>query len=427
MTEAEKHAEDTGGQPERRSDHERDDASSSSHEKPNDDKGDNGSPASADRTDAGAKRRPRGSGPMAGLAMLVALASLGLASYPFWSQWLNPDSAEPTAPTASEFDRLAGRVDSIRQETTAAIERLRDDLDRLSSEVRSEDPGPDVGALSERLDQLSTRIERLQGERNTDLSGMRGRLEEIESEVGRRLEQFELKLSNVGSNLDRADQDLATRLLLMEVDSLFAIAQNNLVVSESTGVALQAWERAMARLTALDGAKFEDLKETARREFTRLQEYRSPDVGRQIERLFTLADQVTEWPVKTAQPGTPAADTGSDEGWRARLGQVVGSLVRVESVDREFLGPDEIDRARAQVRSLLQTAALAMVRSRPDLARDLIGEAGDAVQRVFDTESENVSAALDRLDEIAAEAAGTAPPELTESRTEISRLLGEIR
>jgi|GEM_PF-1969919 len=371
--------------------------------------------------------RSRRSGPLVWVALLVALASLGLVSYPHVSNWLNPHTAEQNGPSDSEFERLAGRVDAIRQDSVAELEDLRDELDKLSSDFEAEAQGPDASVLAERIDQLSARLERLQGERNTDLGGLRTRLEGLESEVGRRLEQFELRLSNVGSNLDRADHDLATRLLLMEVDSLFAIAQNHLVSNGGGDVALEAWDRATTRLTALDGAEFKGLKETARREFEQLQEYRPQDLGAQIEQLFGMADSVAEWPVNTIQPGQQAADAGSDEGWRARLGQVVGSLVRVESVDREFLGPDEIDMARDRVRSTLQTAALAIARSRPDVARGLIGEAADAVRRVFDIDATNVSEALRRLEALASSIDRVEPPELADSRAEISRLLGDLR
>jgi len=403
-----------------------------------------GEPAGGSGQDAGGRRsRPARSGFLVWLAMLTALASLGLASYPFWSQWLNPRSAERAGPSASEFEQIAGRVDTMRQDTDAEIEDLRDRLDRLASaeirdlservdrlasDVQSEPPGPDAGMLAERIDQLSARIERLQGERNTGMGGLRTRLEELEGKVGRRLEQFELKLSNVGSDLDRADHDLATRLLLIEVDSLFAIARNHVVLGENPGVARQAWARAMERLTALDGTEFQELKETARREFGQLQNYQPPDAAGKVERLFAMADAVAAWPARTLQPGeAPAEDPGAGKGWRSRLGQVVGSLVRVESVDRDFLGPDEVDLARERVSSTLQTAGLAMVRARPDLARRLLGEAADAAQRVFDTEAANVSDALSWLEKTAASSSQAEPPELGDSRAEISRLLGEMR
>jgi len=432
MTESEKPADNRG---ETRDDeqqdtrHDRpDDASDAVQPEQADERGETRASAPAAGPASGDERVRSGrSGPLAWLAMLVALAALGLASYPFWSHWLMPGSAEQAGPSASEFERLSSRVDSIRDDSLEEIEALREALDRLAAESEDEPQGPDAGVLAERIDQLSTRFERLQGERNTDLGGLRSRLGELEAEVGRRLEQFELRLSSVGSNLDQADRDLATRMVLMEVDSLFAIGQNHLEISGEVDVALQAWERAMGRLTALDGAEFQALKETARREFGRLQDYRPPDSAMQVEQLFGMADSVADWPVKTVQPGQPPADDGSGEGWRARLAQVAGRLVRVEAVDREFLGPGEIDLARERVRGMLQTAALAIARSRPDLARGLISQAQDAVRSIFETDAAGVSAALGRLEEIASNADRVEPPELADSRAEIARLLGGMR
>ena len=371
-------------------------------------------------------RRAR-SGPLVWLTMLVALVALGLASYPFWAHWLQPGAAEPAGPSASEFERLAGRVDTIRQDSAAEIATMREQLEELSSAFEADAQGPAAGDLADRIDQLSVRLERLQGERNTAIGGLRTRLEDLESEVGRRLEQFELRLSNVGSNLDRADRDLATRLLLMEVDSLFAIAQNHLMAGGDAGVALQAWERAMSRMAALDGVEFEGLKEAARREFSQLQAYSPPDLSLQMDRLFEMADSVAEWPANTIQPGSRSVEPGSDEGWRARLGRGVGGLVRVESVDREFLGPDEVDMARERVRGMLQTAALAIARSRPELARKVIGQAVDAAKSVFDSDAASVAEAVGRLEEIAANVGRVELPELGDSRAEISRLLGGMR
>lgn len=431
MTESEKPASSRGkkrdGAREEQPEDKREDAQEASPQSRSDDGGEREHPGS--ESDAGplaVERRAR-SGPLVWLTMLVALFALGLASYPFWGHWLHPSTAEPAGPSASEFDRLTDRVETIRQDSAAEIEALRARLEALSSEFETDAQGPGASDLADRIDQLSVRLERLQGERNTAIGGLRTRLEDLESEVGRRLEQFELKLSNVGSNLDRADRDLATRLLLMEVDSLFAIAQNHLVAGGEAGVARQAWERAMARMAALDGAEFEGLKEAAGREFSQLQAYSPPDLSLQMERLFEMADSVAEWPPNMIQPGSRSVEPGTEEGWRARLGRVVGGLVRVESVDREFLGPDEVDMARERVRSMLQTAALAIVRSRPELARGLIGEAVDAAENVFDMDSASVSEALGRLDEIAGNVDRVEPPELGDSRAEISRLLGEMR
>ena len=371
--------------------------------------------------------QPARSGLLIWLALVIALAAIGLAAYPFWSHWLNLRPIEQAGPSASEFDRLAVRVDEIRQDFRAETEALRNELQQLASDFEREAQGPDEDALAGRIEQLSVRIERLEGERTTDMAGLRKRLEVLESGVGRRLEQFELRLSSVGGNLDQTEDDLATRLLLVEVDSLFAIASNSVTLSGDTGVALQAWERAMARLTTVDGAEFQRLKETARREFRQLREYQPPDVASRVERLFDMADAVAEWPARTIPPAAAPVESGTGEGWRSRLGEVVGSLVRVESADSEFLGPDEVSLAREWMSSALRTAALATARARPDLARRLSAEVVDAAPRVFDTEAAGVSEALTWLEETAASSPRVELPGLGDSRAEISRLLEGMR
>src|SRR6056297_4132776 len=146
--------------------------------------------------------------PLVWLALLVASAALALASYPFWTDWLaEPDAVQESGPSASDFQRLVERVDTLGRDSSAKLEKLGAELDRLSSDLAPDAQGPDVGALVERVDQLSSRLDRLQGERNTALSGLRARVEEAESEVGSRLEQFERRLESVGSDLDQADRD----------------------------------------------------------------------------------------------------------------------------------------------------------------------------------------------------------------------------
>ncbi|MEX0915919.1 MAG: uroporphyrinogen-III C-methyltransferase [Wenzhouxiangellaceae bacterium] len=364
--------------------------------------------------------RGRRSGPLAWIALLLALAAISLASHSFWSNWMDSESGEESSASMAQLEALTDRME---RERSAAMQRVRGDLDRLADEF--EDAGPATAALSERIDRLGTRVERLQGEQNTELGGVRSRLDDLETEVGRRLELFEQRISNIDSGLDRADRELATRLLLIEVDSLFAIAQDQLAVSAEPAAARRAWARGMQRLERLEGGQFRDLKEQARHEFELVEAFRPPDSTANVERLYRLAAEVGQWP-GTASRSEPADASGDGTGWRARIGRVFDNLVKVENVDRAYIGPAEFDFAREQIRTTLQTAALALVRSRPDLAQPLIAEAADRIRHVFDADAAEVAGALEWLEGVAGDER-IEPPSLEASRAEIARLLGGMR
>lgn len=373
------------------------------------------------------KGQGKGSGSVAWIALLLALVSMGLASFPFWSGWT--DLGLDSGPSVAEVEALAGRVQSIEQEADAAIEEVRAGLAQLAADLKNSEEASRSGtaALAERVEQVSARIERLQGEHNTSLGGLRSRIEELETEIGRQFEKFELRLSDLGGDLDRADQELAARLLLIEVDSLFAVAQDQLAVLADADAARQAWARGMERLAALDGARFRDLKQQARSDFERLQAFDAPDIPRRVDRLYALAAEVEEWPAISGASEGPGVADADDEGWGARLGAVFGDLVKVESTDRQHLAPAAIDLARDQVATTLQTAALALVRSRRDLVARLAEEAIAQIERVFDPQSQAVSGALAWLEEMAAGDQFPEPPVLTASRAEISSLLEGMR
>jgi len=381
------------------------------------------------------KRRRKGGGFVAWFALLLAVASIALASHPFWpaSMRLGPKEdtrAEPRPSVAqADFQALAGRVESIENETDAAVDDLRASMAELAEalERSGDEPAAEVSELAGSVEQLSTRLEQLEGKSNTSLAGLRGRLEELETRVGGQLERFERQLSDVGGDLAGADRDVAARLLLIEADSLFAIAQDQLAVLANTDAARQAWERGMERLSALEGPEYTDVKEQARVEFRRLQAFDLPDVGARVERFHILAAEALQWPVRTASPRTEEPPGASDAGWAARLRSAFGDLVKVESADRAFLAPSDVDLVREQLRTTLQTAALALAGSRRGLAEKLVDQAVWQTERVFDTENATVAEALTWLENTEITDSMPQPPSLTATRAEISRVLEDMR
>jgi uncharacterized protein HemX len=335
------------------------------------------------------------------------------------------DVATTALATVEEFQALSDHVDRIDRETEQAREQLRQGLTDLEAEFDAAKPAQD---LSERIDRLGTRLERLEGDSNTRLGGIRSRIEDLEEQVGRRLERFELRLAEVGTDLDRADHDLATRLRLVEVDSLFALAQDQLVVSGNAQAARTAWQRGLERLAVLEGDEFRDLKDAARREFERLQAFQPPDTAAHVDRIYAIIGEIEQWPARSGPAQEPADSDASAADWRERLGSVLDDLVTIENVDGDYLSPAEVDLAREQLRISLQAAALAVVRTRDDTARRLVERALASAERYFDTDAAVVAESVEWLSGLVVrDGREIRPPSLEDSRAEIARLLGSVR
>jgi len=387
----------------------------------------------ASKQSAATGARRKSAGVVAWLALLLAVAAAGLAGQPYWQRWVGEESdraAAPATPTAAEFRSLADRVESIDGAGRQAVQELRDGMADLEAELAAgleTETAPPPG-LVQRLERLEARIERVQGEQNASLGAIRSRVEDLEEQVGRRLEQFDLRLDDVGLASDRAAGDLATRVRLVEVDSLFALAQDQLAVSASVDAARSAWQRGLERLAALEAPQFDDLKRTARREFEQLRAFDKPDTNARVDRIFAIVSDIDQWPAASGRAQPERASASSSTGWRRRLGSVFDELVTIESVDDQHLSQAEVDLERVQLRATLQSAALALVRADYAMARGLVEQALRSASRAFDTDSPRVEEAIAWLSDLAAQPGpGQRLPQLEDSRAEIARLLESLR
>ena len=406
-----------------------------------------GTQVEASASDTGKKTvRRAGSGAIAWVALLLAAIAAGLATQPHWDQLFagaDKKAAETARPAMEQFRSLADRLEDTAEtaeQNAQTLEQLSQNLAELETELRTALNDRPAKDFYERAEQLAARLERLEGQFNTRLGGVRGRVEDLEEQVGRRLEQFELRLADFGAGLDRADRDLATRMRLVEVDSLFALAQDQLAVSGNVAVARRAWQRGLERLAVLQDAEFTELKKIARQEFERLEGFRPPDTAADVERLYTIVDAIGEWPAAYSQvdDSSQADDSSQTQarqdsetpsaGWRDRLGGVFDELVTIESVDRDHFSPAEVDLVRERLQSTLQAAAVALVRADQDTARRLIERVLARAERGFDSDAGPVEESLQWLSRLAArDDDDIRPPSLEDSRAEIARLLGRVR
>jgi len=255
-------------------------------------------------------------------------------------------------------------------------------------------------------------------------------MERLEGSVGDRLERFEIRLNRLDGQLEGVAAERSIRLALIETDSLLSFAQNRLELGADVERARRAWRRAVATIETLPPGRFAELLEIARDELAQLERYRPSDPESVIQRLFSIARAVPEWPIHGA--GAAVADEDGEipsgeskpSGWRAGLASAFDRLVQVDSIETAGMSRIEREQAGARVRLMLETAALALARSDDPLAAALMAEAAMTIPDVFDMADAAVAEALNWLQDYrtAPDAAG---PRLNETRERIARLLGE--
>jgi len=367
----------------------------------------------------------RGPGAVAVLALLLAAAALVLAARPWWP-W--PD---PMQPDESEQQRLA-RLDAlethlaeVEDQADRAASMARSALERVAARAEAvERAESGMDATRQRIDALRTRIERQDGDLNADLEALRTRIESVEASVSRRLEEFALEQARFSGDIADAEQDLAQRLLLIELERLFATAADLAETLNDRAAARAVWQRALDRMQALDGARFADLRRHAAEALEQLDGGAS-DATAGVRRLGELAADAARWPIRgqpDAAPATSATVGGSR--W-ARLRGVFDNLVKVEPLAAERLSPAQVEMERARVAALLQTAALALARGDELAAARLAEQAMAVIEQVFEPGDADIVAALDALRRVADQGADELQaPAISATRSEIRRLIG---
>jgi len=299
---------------------------------------------------------------------------------------------------------------------------VRAELDSLRAAL--EQRGEEAARFDRRLSGLADRLAAARGEREDALGGLGARLSALERSVGERLEGFEIRLEQLGGELDEAGDERRIRLRLIEIDSLLAFAQNRLAFGANVDAARRAWQRAIEMIETLPAARFGGLGDTARAELARIEGYQPTERAPAVVRLFEIAARTDDWSFEGRATGAdrPAAvgDAGS---WRGQLASALGRLVRVEPIDQGGPSRAERERAGAEAAVALRTAGLALARSDLELAAKLVDEAEALIESVFDPADPGVSEALAWLG--AFDPAEAPPPVLDETRARVAALLGE--
>jgi uroporphyrin-III C-methyltransferase len=313
--------------------------------------------------------RPTGRGSataLAVIALLVALAALG-STYLAW-------------------ERIA-KSDQALDDTRASLESR-------------------VAEFPDRLDQLASRIDRLDGD-------IREISPKIESGVRGELQAFDDRLSALHELLRKTAAPVQEPA---DIEHLLLIANDSLILQHDVSTALAALQTADDRLRGLADPVFAETRRQLAREIGALRSMPRPDITGAAFALSGLQQDIEALTLDSlrspvGERSAPSltdvnGEPGADEGWRALLSDLwskLGSLVvirRSDELEGPLLGPEQRVFLNQNLRLKLESARLSLLSRDAEGLRHHLEIARDWLTRYYNDADEKVVALLERLEEL---------------------------
>ena len=327
----------------------------------------------------------KGGGAMAGLALLVATASLALSGWLAWKDWQQP----ALAPTPA------------------------------SAPVNVETTGPDVEAELARLQQQINQQRQAAGE----LSEAQGRLDAQEQQAQGVLANLSQRLDAMAAT-DRSDWKLA------EVEYLLRLANQRLFTGGDVNGALALLRSADAIVKELGYADLLPLRSQLAREIAALARTPALDTEGVYLQLSALSGEV-DGLVFFGPPEALPAETeqafvleGEDleqqlqSGWQQAL-ESFSDLVRVtpRSVDiQPLLTAEQRLFLRARIRLLLEQAKNAVLLRQPRVFEESLRQAQELISSYFEAEDPATIAALASCEQLREQQLEAELPDISRSQ-----------
>jgi uroporphyrin-3 C-methyltransferase len=344
-------------------------------------------PSGVPPTPACVATRQKESRNAAGWALLLALASIGIAGFSLWQAY---DWRIQNADLREEIAKRLQENDNAFIESRALAQREHESLNTILGKV---------GALEGQL------------------SKSEGHAKALETLY----EQF-----------SRSQEDR----IVAEVRQAVEFADQQLQYAGNTETALIALRGAQARLEQNDHGQFAVLRQALRTDIEKLSQQGTPDIPGTALRLERVLEKIDTLPLayssKISDEKSVDEPRENEEGVAHFVLRLAGdiwtelrSLVKFERLDTEaepvLLAPDQSAFLRENVKIRLLTARLAM------LARDGHGYAADLKQargwidRFFDMRNEDVEAVVEELRKLETIPVGFIRHELIESASAVRR------
>jgi len=387
-----------------------------------------------DRDAEPARPARSGGGVVAWLALLLALALIGVAAWVVLgpgSRWLpTADLERRQAASAQRLSELDQRLDALAAERLDGVETavaslreqlggIDDDLVALRRELDAVPAAFDPQPLQRRLDRLSARLER-------EIPALRQRLTALESRLDAAVETG-------------APRRVAQRAALLDAIAYLREARVRFEVSQRPEPALAGFRQARTILRQLNLSGLEPVVAALHAELEQLSRVaaRRPDTA--VAELGTLAGAAADWPLAgTAGPERQAAAADSERGngagqkvaptgWWQRLSGLLGDMVRVRRAGDMPVTVDEAHGLRRQVATQLTSAQLLLLQGRYPAYRQLLDTIIGTLEQWFDTAEPTVASALASLRQLHEAAAAPEPPSLGAAETRLRELLETLR
>lgn len=360
-----------------------------------------------DATDEPGKARPAaapGRGIATGvalLALLLALGSIALAGYLWWS---GRDSGVTAAGNEAAIRQLAGTL----EQTRASLQALDERVGRLGAAAEEQ-----ADALAERERQLTSQLDDM--------------LDRFDS-IPDRLSSLESAMSSV-QGISAGTRDA---WLLAEAEYYLQIANAQLQLARNPERALLALRFADQRIRQLADPALSEVRRTLARELRAVEAMEKPDVEGISMTLASLADSVESLPLQ-ADPAIPGSDLKAPppdaSGFDRALASVKAAFSDIVTVRRTddpvtpLMAPDAAYFLRANLALRLQTARLALLRGEQQVFEQSLNDAAEWLRDYYDAESQAVQSALETLSDLRAADLTVTPPDISESL----RLLREFQ
>ena len=328
--------------------------------------------------------------PIAWLALLLSCVALAAVAYLVLEDWRGRGAADQSNDSIAALDR---RIDASG--------------DSFSNiEMR-------IAELTDTNADLSARVESQQ--RNID-------------ERIRLLDSMPIRMSGLESSvaaLQGVSAGTRDTWLLSEAEYYMQIANAQLQLAGNPHLATLALRMADERIAQLGNPALIEVRTAVADELAALDVMEKPDIEGATLTLSSLARVVDSLPLRgrenAASDSPDASDTEQLSGFDRAIASVkdaMSGLVKVTPPDQvaaPLVTPDAVYFLRTNLALQIQVARLALLRGETTVFEQSLDDASAWLRRYFDTDSAQVSASLQTIDEIRSGQFSMAPPDISNS------------
>ena len=336
---------------------------------------------------------------IAWIAALFSLLALGIVGYQATQDWLT-DDADSSADTTARLDA----ADRGIRESKNSIAALESRIDQVG-DVDVPDYSAAIAAARQDVEEQLRRYDSLPA-----------RLSVLENSVA--------SLAGISTGARET-------FLLAEAEYYLQIANAQLQLANNPQLATLALGMADERVRQMSDPGLTDVRRAISDELAALEVMKKPDLEGATLTLASLARVVESLPLaSTSSEESTAAETDEEQGnieraWSSVKGAMSG-LVKVTPPDQAKLAlvsPDAEYFLRNNIALQLQSARLALLRGEQAIFEQSLDDTRSLLNDYFDTNSEQVSGALQTIMEIREGVFTASPPDISASL----RLLRQFR